>query len=510
LNTEGTKPASEFLWGVATSAYQSEGGYNGKNQPQTNWTASEVLGTVMRTGRAAEFWTRYPEDFDNCRRIGLNAFRMSVEWSRIQPTTVNYKSSAPAFDLAALEHYAEMLMACRERGMEPLLTLHHFTHPAWLGMDAWLNPGTPDLFTSYVRETVRHLNTRLTQQKQSPVRYYITINEPNTLLLGTYLLHQFPSHSLGGLHKFMKAAGHLLAAHVKAYHAIHAVYEENGWNPPQVTLNNFCTDLYWSDKVFIDLLAYRERGISPGNISQYISSKADTFEAQIRAAQLPLRKGLPQKIGEILRRILLRRGARHFNARYFDPFLRAMEESPHTRVLDFIAFDYYDPFTAHILRMPRFHDIEFRDKSFRSRVMNSITSKWWDWHVLPEGLHFFCKMLSDDFEKRPLLIAENGMALHRKKNNKYSPRRDKIQRSDFLRAHIREVIRIVNDGIPLFGYFHWSLFDNYEWGTYTPRFGLYSIDYKQGTDRLIEDHTGDRPSETYAQLITEARGKMPG
>ena len=68
--------------------------------------------------------------------------------------------------------------------------------------------------------------------------------------------------------------------------------------------------------------------------------------------------------------------------------------------------------------------------------------------------------------------------------------------------------KIVNDGIPLIGYLHWSLFDNYEWGSFTPRFGLLSLDYTRSTGRLLEDHLGDRPSETYAQLILEAREQM--
>lgn len=70
-----------FLWGVSTSAYQSEGGYNGAGQPQTNWAFFEKQGFVMATGRAAEFWSRYEEDFALCEAMGLNAFRLGVEWS---------------------------------------------------------------------------------------------------------------------------------------------------------------------------------------------------------------------------------------------------------------------------------------------------------------------------------------------------------------------------------------------------------------------------------------------
>ena len=189
--------------------------------------------------------------------------------------------------------------------------------------------------------------------------------------------------------------------------------------------------------------------------------------------------------------------------------LSAIYESPRKRLFDYIGLDYYDPFTAHAFRLPALWDHEFKNKSFRSWVMNTITSKWWDWRVLPRGLHFFCGYYSRDLG-RPVLIAENGMALRRRADNQATNRTDKLKRSQFLRLHVHEVCRIVTEGIPLIGYLHWSLFDNYEWGSLTPRFGLYSLDYTKGTDRLVEDQLGDRPSETYKQLIKESCVKILG
>jgi beta-glucosidase/6-phospho-beta-glucosidase/beta-galactosidase len=137
-------------------------------------------------------------------------------------------------------------------------------------------------------------------------------------------------------------------------------------------------------------------------------------------------------------------------------------------------------------------------------MLATVTSKWWDWRVLPRGLHFFCKHYAEDFQ-RPVLIAENGMALRRRLDGHKSwrARRDRMTRSQFLRLHVHEVAKIVKDGVPLVGYLHWSLFDNYEWGTYTPRFGLYSIDFPHSLDRRAADPEGDRPAEAYAALIQE-------
>ena len=121
---ENTTP---FLIGVATSGYQSEGGYNGP---------------------------RYRADFALARGMGLNAFRLSIEWSRVQPSFTNTPGRAPAFDGEAVDAYADRVAACRAEGLEPVVTLHHFTHPAWLGVDAWLDDTTPEAFQRFVQYTL--------------------------------------------------------------------------------------------------------------------------------------------------------------------------------------------------------------------------------------------------------------------------------------------------------------------------------------------------------------------
>ena len=97
------------------------------------------------------------------------------------------------------------------------------------------------------------------------------------------------------------------------------------------------------------------------------------------------------------------------------------------------------------------------------------------------------------------------MALRRLPDNSPFRRRDNLARSQYLREHIRVVNRLVERGQPLIGYLHWSLFDNYEWGSFAPRFGLFSIDYTVYPTRHAVDAMGDNPSATYAEEIREAR-----
>src|ERR1700758_1895960 len=113
----------EFLWGIATSAYQSEGGFNGAGQPQTNWAAAERRNDVVPVGMAADFWNRYLEDFERAEKMSLNAFRLGIEWSRVQPTYVDQPGPAPAFDESALDRYAKMLSDGGRRGRATVFTL---------------------------------------------------------------------------------------------------------------------------------------------------------------------------------------------------------------------------------------------------------------------------------------------------------------------------------------------------------------------------------------------------
>lgn len=489
---------NSFLWGVAISPYQAEGGYNGPGEPQTNWAAAERAGDVAPVGRAAEFWTRHDEDFARARGLGLNAFRLGLEWSRIQPTRDAMAGPPPPFDFAALDHYAAILGACQARGLEPVVTLHHFVHPAWLGPDPWLEETTAAHFAAYVRTAVEHLNARLPR----PLRWFITINEPNMLVLNSYLGRQFPSGVRGGVRTMLRAYNQLLRAHVLAYNALHDLHAARGWPEPHVTFNNYCSDVYWSDKLLLDLVCVRERGVAREGVREHLVNRARGFDHAFRAARLPLHRDLAFYFGSVAKRLGNWLGYRRFSTEPFATFLDTLYASPRARLLDFIGLDYYDPFAAHAFRLPVWWDHEFRNRSLRSWLLATVTSKWWDWRVLPRGLHFFCKHYADDYG-RPVLIAENGMALRRRDDGS-SPRRDRMTRSQFLRLHVREVAKMVREGVPLLGYLHWSLFDNYEWGTYTPRFGLYAIDFRRGSEREAVDPHGDRPAETYADLIREA------
>jgi hypothetical protein len=184
---------------------------------------------------------------------------------------------------------------------------------------------------------------------------------------------------------------------VLAYNVLHDLYAERTWRTPRVTVNNYCSDLYWSDKLLLDLLSSRERGISAEQLRDYVCDRARAFEQAFIAARIPLHKDLAYYFGAGLKRLSNWIGFRTFDTDTFRPFLETLHAAPRAQTLDYIGLDYYDPFAAHAFRLPVFWDHEFKNKSFRTWVLATVTSKWWDWRVLPRGLHFFCKHYAQGF-----------------------------------------------------------------------------------------------------------------
>jgi beta-glucosidase len=509
IRTAGPSVSTDaFFWGVATSGYQAEGGYNGPGEPLNNWAWAEAQGDVVPSGRTSDFWTLAHDDFVRCREMGLNSFRMSIEWSRVQPlATLGDKeglapgAEPPPFDARALYSYAQRIADCRAHGLEPIITLHHFVYPAWLGLDAWLKPETVERFLEFVRHTLTYLLRTLPQDFGcAPPRWFITINEPNLQAFNHYLYKIFPSGKLG-LEATVKCLGFLFEAHIRAYRLIHELYAGSGV-APMVSFNNYASDLYWGDNAMLDMLFAPARGVPIENVRKDLMKRAHEFDARFNAAKLFPMHGPRYFLGQWLKHFHHLLAARAFSYAAWDRVLAVLYEQPKVP-LDFIAFDYYDPFIAHALRWPSFHDFDLRKRSFRDWVLESIASKWWDWHMLPEGLSFFVKHLGR--YGLPLIIAENGMALRRLPDNRPFQRKDNLTRSNYLREQVRVVSRLVERGHPLIGYLHWSLFDNYEWGSFAPRFGLFSLDYTVYPTRHAVDVTGDNASATYKQEISEAR-----
>lgn len=200
-----------FLWGTATAAHQVEGGNTNNNWHRWEHTRHRVF-AGHTADVACDWWGgRYREDFDRAHDLYNNAHRFSIEWSRVMP-------EPDVVDEAALAHYADMISALRQRGMEPLVTLHHFTDPLWIDeQGGWANPDTIRHFEAYVTVVIEALGHEASM--------WCTINEPMVYATQGYLLGRFPpgKRSRG---QAMTVAANLLRGHAAAYHAIKSVVPE--------------------------------------------------------------------------------------------------------------------------------------------------------------------------------------------------------------------------------------------------------------------------------------------
>jgi len=198
---------ADFKWGIATAAHQVEG-----NNTQNDWWVWEQTDGHIKKGHmsglACNWWENAEADFDRAAAMGLNALRLSVEWSRVEPRP-------GVFDDSALERYSQMLQGLRARNIEPMVTLHHFTNPRWLAeQGGWEAPETVALFARFARRVVEALGQHCD--------LWCTVNEPNVYGTLGYLEGIFPPGQ-SDLKAAMRIIRHLLAGHAAAYREIHTL-----------------------------------------------------------------------------------------------------------------------------------------------------------------------------------------------------------------------------------------------------------------------------------------------
>lgn len=246
-----------FLWGTATSSHQVEG--DNRNNDWWLWEAEGGrISSGHRSGKACDWWGgRWKEDLDRAAEGGQNAHRMSIEWSRIEP-------SPGKWDQDALDRYREILKGAIERGLTPMVTLHHFTNPVWMAeQGGWLAEEVVDWFERYACRVVGDLSDL--------VKQWVTINEPNVYAYEAYLAGLFPPGE-SGLTKTYHVMRNMVLAHAAAYHAIHEIQPEasvglahhyRGMRPanPRSPLDRWVTG--YRSRIFNDLIP---RAVSSGHL----------------------------------------------------------------------------------------------------------------------------------------------------------------------------------------------------------------------------------------------------
>jgi beta-glucosidase len=451
-----------FQFGLATAGFQVEGGYNGPGEPANNWSRWEQSGRVEPSGIALDFWNEYEHHLDRAAAAGCDAFRMSVEWARCEP--------APGeIDTAALARYELILAACHDRGLTPLVTLHHFTHPAWLGEDFWLSPEAPEQFAAWATVAVAALREHC--------RSWVTINEINVFAAQTYFLGLFPPGRVLATGSLARALDHMLAGHVLAYDAIRLLQPD-----ATIATNTYSFSAYETDRLLIDILLSRGNGVDRNGIATWLGERRQQFMRaepphgwkeiavrQLAATSIPLDRAFPRA-------------------------LDAVYASPHDRTLDMAQIDFYDPRVDRKFRIPG-HLTAGGRNWLPGRLL-------WDDPPDPAGLRRSCAL--NEIPGLGVWVVENGLCNRVRRGVAY-PRLDGWDRVRYLRSNIGAVMGALIDGVSVGAYFHWCLADNYEWGSYEPRFGLYGIDRERGNRWKEVDSMGGRAAETFFEIITGLR-----
>jgi beta-glucosidase len=206
----------DFLWGASLSSYQAEG-----SNSNADWWHWEKASGKEPSGEACRHYDLFAQDFDLAKSLNHNAHRLSLEWSRIEP-------SEGEFSHKEIDHYRSVITALIERNIEPVVTLHHFTIPQWLAQKGgWLAKGAEQSYLRYCEKVVSELAPR--------VRFWVTINEPLVYVYHAYLIAAWPPQEESFTHA-RKVTDRLVSSHIRAYRLIHRIYKQKNLAAPRVSI----------------------------------------------------------------------------------------------------------------------------------------------------------------------------------------------------------------------------------------------------------------------------------
>ncbi|MDP2314696.1 MAG: GH1 family beta-glucosidase [Pseudomonadota bacterium] len=425
----------DFVFGVATSSYQIEGAVHEGGRGPSIWdTFCRTPGKVRGgdTGDVAcDHYHRHPEDIALMRSLGVQAYRFSIAWPRIFPTGLETTPNA-----GGLDFYERLVDGLLAAGITPWVTLYHWDLPQGLqDRGGWASRGTVDAFARFAEAVGARLGGK--------VAHFITHNEPWCVAM---LGHMNGEHAPG--HKdwpeALVAAHHVLLSHGVAVPILRAAARGAQVG---ITLN-----------------------LTPGYPASASAADADAtrhFDGFFNRWYLdPLvGRGYPADMVADYRRL----GRLPANGEL--PFVEPGDLETIAAAIDFLGVNYY---TRAILRSETVPEAENLPRQIPEPAAESKTDIGWE--VYPDGLEALLLRLARDYPGLPLAITENGASYFT------PPDPDGVvhdaARVAYFRGHLAACARSIAAGVPLVGYFAWSLMDNFEWAYgYDQRFGLVWVDF---------------------------------
>jgi beta-glucosidase len=419
-----------FRWGVATSSHQIEGAFREGGRGESIWDRfARVPGNIADgsdAGVACDHYHRWPEDVERLKWLGVDAYRFSVAWPRVLP------EGRGSVNEAGLDFYDSLVDALREAGIRPFVTLYHWDLPVALqDRGGWAARDTVEAFAEYAAVVADRLGDR--------VSHWITHNEPWCI---ASLGHESGHHAPGGRDpaEALRVAHHLLVSHGRAVREIR----------------------HRRSDARVGIVLNLAPG-HPASESDADREAARRFDGYFNRWYLdPLFRGrYPEDA--IADRVRLG----HLDGPEL-PFVREGDLGIVRTPLDFLGINYY---SREVLRAgPEGEPVSACPVSREERTDMG-------WEVYPRGLHEVLTRVDRDYGPPEIFVTENGAAYS--DGPDASGRIADSRRIEFLRGHLRALHRAVAEGVPVRGYFAWSLLDNFEWAHgFDRRFGLFWVDYE--------------------------------
>ncbi len=437
-----------FLFGAASAAMQIEKGLDKSDWYEWAKLPGKVVGAESPDA-GPDALAHLDEDVKALVDAGANAYRFSIEWSRIYPTKARFDADDP--DKAAIAKYHELLTKLRAAKIRPFVTLHHFSTPVWLSDVS--KPKEPQAFErSEMPAAFGEFGKRMGKEFGAEVDDWVTINEPMILMLGAYVAGAHPPGSPLDLDRMVAATKKLVEAHVAAYDGLHAGDTVDAGTGQKVQVS-----IAKHNRVFYPDDPCEEQDVAAAKTADYIWNEW-IFDMLVNGDVDDDLDGKKEKTG--------------------DPRFKGK--------VDYLGLNYYgDTLVSSRLKLKYLNGTP----SY-SGLATDLPKSDMDWDIFPHGFRMVLRQLGK--YKLPVYITENGIGDSQDLN-----------KSRYLAEHFYEVGRAIEvDKIDVRGFFQWSLTDNFEWGSgFCPRFGLYRIDYTSPARTRI----ATKAVATFKQIATSSK-----
>lgn len=426
----------DFLWGVATAAYQIEGGPRENGKGESIWDRfSHIPGKIIdgRNGDAAcDHYHLYPQDIRLMKELGIQTYRLSISWPRIFPEGQGRPNPG------GIEFYKKLIRLLLQNDIKPAVTLFHWDLPQKLqDMGGWANREVTEYFAQYARYVFKELGEL--------VPIWITINEPS--------VYAFVGHNEGrhapGITDFstaLQVSHHLLLGHGQAV----AAYREMGLKG-EIGLSQNMTPMYPASEKESDRIAARR---SDGYWNRWFND--------------PVFKGeYPQDMLE------------WYSTRVVLPEITPQDLKIISTPVDFLGLNHY--FGSRVKQDETQWPLESREDyigEYRTET---------GWGINPDCCYDLLKRLGQDYPGVKIYVTENGCAMKDMINRDGEVLDD--NRVDYLYQYLHSAHQAIREGVNIAGYYIWSFMDNFEWAEgFTRRFGIVYVDYP--TQRRIVKKSG--------------------